>query len=313
MCFRECVAGRRNKLGKKIFLPIFEYFNCFYRIETRILCFKYFISFYYKFLRFICSLVTFTDVKKIIEFLSNYHYRWINSIYQKEECEIRNSKRSRSNYFTQRLKVRTPSSFVFLSVHLQYEDFQTLENASKSEKIISEYWRDLIPEEDIFIPSAFPSQQLEMRREIVSSFKAPLPTLFPFPFTRRRRNKRSSRLQAVNKFDTAVRGFLWSVGEHMGEAFPSARAFLLLAEEEESICAVCRVEMQRENIHDDNNGASATWVTVIKPAWTRLQNTSPRGGPLKVSRKRVKTRVSSSCSTGEEDRCNLRAKSQRES
>ena len=93
-----------------------------------------------------------------------------------------------------------------------------------------------------------------MRREIVSSFKA----LFPFPFTRRRRNKRSSRLQAVNKFDTAVRGFLWSVGEHMGEAFPSARAFLLLAEEEESICAVCRVEMQRENIHDDNNGASAT-------------------------------------------------------
>lgn len=44
----------------------------------------------------------------------------------------------------------------------------------------------------------------------------------------------------------------------MGEAFPSARAFLLLAEEEESICAVCRVEMQRENIHDDNNGASAT-------------------------------------------------------
>ena len=99
----------------------------------------------------------------------------------------------------------------------------------------------------------------------------------------------------------------------MGEAFPSARAFLLLAEEEESICAVCRVEMQRENIHDDNNGASATWVTVIKPAWTRLQNTSTRGGPLKVSRKRVKTRVSSSCSTGEEDRCNLRAKSQRES
>ena len=124
MCFRECVAGRRNKLGKKIFLPIFEHFNCFYRIETRIFYFKYFISFYYKFLRSICSLVTFTDVKKIIEFLSNYHYRWINSIYQKEECEIRNSKRSRSNYFTQRLKVRTPFSSVFLSVHPHYEAFK---------------------------------------------------------------------------------------------------------------------------------------------------------------------------------------------
>lgn len=62
----------------------------------------------------------------------------------------------------------------------------------------------------------------------------------------------------------------------MGEAFPSARAFLLLAEEEESICAVCRVEMQRENIHDDNNGASATWVTVIKPVDAIAKHLSKR-------------------------------------